>query len=157
MYIFTNCRISFFLMLEYIPLYMYIMYIIYVYYIYYISCICVMYTLYIICGIIPTMGQMVKNLSAVHKTWVWSLGQEDALEKGMATHSSILAWRILWTEEPGGLQSMRTQRVVQDWATNTFTSLFMVHIIYVTPCVIHYVSVLCYVCAYRVCTCVLCA
>ena len=42
----------------------------------------------------------------MQETWIWSLGQEDSLEKGMATHSSILAWRITWTEEPGGLQSM---------------------------------------------------
>ena len=53
---------------------------------------------------------MVKNLSAVQETQVWSLGWEN-LEKGMATHSSILAWRIPWTEEPGGLQSMGSQRV----------------------------------------------
>ena len=49
------------------------------------------------------MGQMVKNLSAILETGVQSLGREDPLEKGVATHSSILAWRILWTEEPGGL------------------------------------------------------
>ena len=48
---------------------------------------------------------MVKNLPAVQETWVQSLGWDDPLEKGMATHSSILAWRIPWTEEPGGLQS----------------------------------------------------
>ena len=48
---------------------------------------------------------MVKNLPAKQETWVQSLGQEDPLEKEMATHSSILAWRIPWTEEPGGLQS----------------------------------------------------
>ena len=49
---------------------------------------------------------MVKNLPAVQETWVQSLGQEDTLEKDMATHSSILAWRIPWTEEPGGVQTM---------------------------------------------------
>ena len=53
---------------------------------------------------------MVKNLPAKQETWVGSLGQEDPLEKGKATHSSILAWRIPWTEEPGGLQSMGSQR-----------------------------------------------
>ena len=53
------------------------------------------------------MTQAVKNLPAVYETQVRSLGQEDSLEKGMVTHSSILAWRILWTEEPGGLQSQR--------------------------------------------------
>ena len=52
------------------------------------------------------MAQMVKNLSAMQETWVQSLGCEDPLEKGMATRSSILAWEIPWTEEPGGLQSM---------------------------------------------------
>ena len=54
---------------------------------------------------------MVKNLPAMQKTQVQSLGQEDPLEKGMATQSSILAWRIPWTEEPGKLQSMGSQRV----------------------------------------------
>ena len=54
---------------------------------------------------------MVKNLPAMHKTWVRSLGCEDPLEKGMATHSCILAWRIPRTEEPGGLQSMESQIV----------------------------------------------
>ena len=49
------------------------------------------------------------------------MGWEDPLEKGMATHSSILAWEILWTEDPGGLQSIMLQRVEHDWATNTFT------------------------------------
>ena len=54
---------------------------------------------------------MVKNLPAVQETWVPSLGQEDPLEKRMATHSSILAWRIPWTKKPGRLQSMESQRV----------------------------------------------
>ena len=58
--------------------------------------------------------QMVKNLPAVLETQVRSLGQEDPVEKGMATHSSILAWRIPWTEEPGGLQPMGWQRVRHD-------------------------------------------
>ena len=52
------------------------------------------------------MAQMVKNLSVVQETWVQSLGQEGSLEEGMATHSNILAWRIPWTEETHGLQSM---------------------------------------------------
>ena len=55
------------------------------------------------------MSQMVKNMPAMQETWVQSLGQEDPLEKGMATHSSILAWRISWTEEPGGLEAMGLQ------------------------------------------------
>ena len=58
--------------------------------------------------------QTVKNLPVMWETWVRSLGQEDALEKGMATHSSVLAWRISWTEEPGGLQSMGSQRIGHD-------------------------------------------
>ena len=58
------------------------------------------------------MAQMVKNLPAVQETRVQSLGQEDPLEKGMAIHSSILAWRIQWTED--GMQSMGPQRVIHD-------------------------------------------
>ena len=56
-------------------------------------------------------AQMGKNLPAMRKTWVRSLGWEDPLENRTATHSSVLAWRIPWTEEPGGLQSMGWQRV----------------------------------------------
>ena len=56
------------------------------------------------------MAQMVKNLLAMQETWIWSLGGEDPLEKGIATHSSILPWRIPWTEEPGGLQSIELQK-----------------------------------------------
>ena len=59
-------------------------------------------------------AQTVKNLYAIQETAVQSLGQEDSLEKGMATHSSILAWRIPWTEEPNGLQSIGSQRVGHD-------------------------------------------
>ena len=63
---------------------------------------------------------MVKNPPpATQEIWFQSLGREDPLEKGMATHSSILAWRIPWTEEPGGPQSMGSKRVRQDRATNT--------------------------------------
>ena len=57
---------------------------------------------------------MVKDPPAVLETWVRSLGGEDPLEEGVATHSSILAWRILWTEEPGGLQSMGSHRAGRD-------------------------------------------
>ena len=64
---------------------------------------------------------MVKNLPAMQETQVHSLGQEDPLEKEMATHSSILAWEIPWMEEPGELQSMGSQRVEHDSMTNTFT------------------------------------
>ena len=68
---------------------------------------------------------MVKNLPAMQKTQVWSLGREDPLEKGMAIHSNTLAWRISWTEEPGGLQSVGLQRVRHDWVTNTTLCLFI--------------------------------
>ena len=60
------------------------------------------------------VAQLVKNPPAMREAWVRSLGQEDSLEKEMATHSSILAWKIPWTEEPGGLQSMGSQRVGHD-------------------------------------------
>ena len=70
------------------------------------------------------LAQTVKNLPAVQETWVWSLGGEDPLEKGMATHSSILIWRIPRTEEPGGVQSVGLQRVRHDWTTNTMTNVY---------------------------------
>ena len=60
------------------------------------------------------MAQKVKRLPTMWETWVRSLGQEDLLEKEMATHSSPLAWKIPWTEEPGGLQAMGSQRVGHD-------------------------------------------
>ena len=60
------------------------------------------------------MAQLAKNPPAMWETWVRCLGQEDPLEKGMVTHSSILAWRITWTEEPGRLQSIGLQRVEHD-------------------------------------------
>ena len=81
----------------------------------------------------PFVAQMVKNLPAMQETGVQSQGQEDLLEKGMATHCSILAWGIPWTEEPGRLQSMESQKVWHNWATNTFqlfcwkTSVCQVH------------------------------
>ena len=87
--------------------------------------------------IIPTGssdGKESANLPATWETWVQSLGEKDPLEKGMATHSSILAWRIPWTEEPGGLQSMGSQRAGHDGATFTYftycegRTLQMVHL-----------------------------
>ena len=60
------------------------------------------------------MAQMVKNLPEIQESQVQSLGQEDPLERGMATHSSILGWEIPWIEEPGGLQSMGSDRVGHD-------------------------------------------
>ena len=67
-----------------------------------------------IAGGASLVTQMVKNLPAMQETLVQLLGQEDPLEKEMATHSSILAWKTPWTEEPGGLQSMGSQRVEHD-------------------------------------------
>ena len=63
------------------------------------------------------VAQRLKRLPPMWETRVWSLGHEDPLEKEMATHSSILAWRIPWTEEPGGLQSTGSQRVRHNWVT----------------------------------------
>ena len=60
------------------------------------------------------MDQTVKNPPPMQETWIGSLGQEDALKEEMAIHSSVLAWRMLWTEESGGLQSMGSQRVGHD-------------------------------------------
>ena len=70
------------------------------------------------------MAQMVKNPPAMRETWIRSLGWEDLLEKGMATRSSILAWRIPWTEQPGRLQSKESQRVT-DTTEKAFTHLLI--------------------------------
>ena len=67
------------------------------------------------------MAQRVKNPSAMWETRVWSLGQKDPLEEGMATHSSVLIWRIPWTEEPVGLQSLGSQRVRHNWSNLAHT------------------------------------
>ena len=64
---------------------------------------------------------MVRNLPAIQETWIKSLDGEDPLKEEMATHSSIPAWRIPWMEEPGGFQSMASQRVGHDWVTNIYT------------------------------------
>ena len=79
------------------------------------------------------VAQMVKNLPAMQETWIQSLSWEGPLEKGMATHSSILAWRIPWTEEPGGILSMQLQRLRHDWETNIFTFVYTVVSIQETP------------------------
>ena len=71
----------------------------------------------------PLVTQTVKNLPAMQETQAWFLGQEDPLEKRMATHSKILTRRIPWTGEPGRPQSKESQRVRHNWVTNTFTSL----------------------------------
>ena len=69
--------------------------------------------------------QMVKNLPAVQKTCVWFLDGEEPLEKAMATHFSILAWEIQWTEEPSGLQSPGLQRVRQHWVADTLSFIYV--------------------------------
>ena len=78
-------------------------------------------TMFILCGLVYFLGfpggSEVKNSPAVQEMWVRSLGQEDALEEEMAVHSSIFAWGIPWTEEPGGLQSVGSQRVGHDLRT----------------------------------------
>ena len=71
---------------------------------------------------------MVKNLPAMQEIWVQSLGWEDPLQDGMATHSSVLAWRIPLTEEPGGPQSMRYQKARHDWATKHSTATTFPHL-----------------------------
>ena len=74
----------------------------------------------------PLVAQMVKNLLTM-QTWVWSLGWEDPPEKGMATHSSILAWRIPWTEEPSRPQAKGSRRVRHDWETFNCTFKFITY------------------------------
>ena len=67
------------------------------------------------------VAQKVESLPAMQETQVWSLGKKDLLKKEIETHSSILAWEILWAEEPGGLQSIRSQTVGHNWATYIHT------------------------------------
>ena len=74
------------------------------------------------CYSFPRASLVVKNLSAMRETWVWSLGWKGPLEEGMAIHSTILAWRIPRTEEPRGLQSAGSQRVRYGWATKHSTA-----------------------------------
>ena len=71
------------------------------------------------------VAQRVKYLPAMRETWVWSLGWEDPLEKGMAIHSSILPWRIPWTEEPCRIQFMGSQKVRHNWATKHNTAVWL--------------------------------
>ena len=73
---------------------------------------------------IPSRMRIKENLPAMQETWVWFLGWEDPLVKEMATHSSIIAWKSPWTEEPGELQPVGSQRVGHDWVTDTFTFMF---------------------------------
>ena len=77
--------------------------------------------------------QLVENLTAMQETWVWSLVWEDPLEGDKATHSSILAWRISWTEDPGGPQSTGSKRVGYDWSNLAGTNIC----IYTTHCILN--------------------
>ena len=85
------------------------------------------------------------SVPAMQETWAWSLGREDSLERAMAAHPSILAWRIPWTEEPGRLQSMGLQRIGQDWAalTFTFSDYYKVDHVFIYVLVSHVTSVYC--------------
>ena len=69
------------------------------------------------------VAQMLKNPLAMKETRVWSLGWEDILQEGMATHFGILAWRIPWMEEPDGRQAMKSQGVAHDWVNKTHIPL----------------------------------
>ena len=90
--------------------------------------------IYMCIALVSLVVQTVKNLPVMQKTRVQSLGQEGPLENGMATHSSILAWRISWTEEPGRLQSTESHRVRHNWTTNTFSLSSTIYInIYKCP------------------------
>ena len=86
------------------------------------------------------VAQWVKNPPSRYEMWVWSLCQEDPLEEGIATHSSTLAWRIPWTEEPDGLESMGSQRVWYEWAV----AAVRFHVNLATGCPVFHVS-----CGYR--------
>ena len=79
----------------------------------------------------PLVAQTAKNLTAMQETQIQSLGWEDPLEKGMATHFNILAWRIPWTEEPSGLQSMGLQRVGYNWGTTTTYGYLILYVSFV--------------------------
>ena len=83
------------------------------------------------------VAQRLKRLPAMRETWVQSLGQNDPLEKEMATHSSTLAWRIPWTEEPGRLQSTGSQRVGHDWVTSLSIVGMKWFLVVVLICIFH--------------------
>ena len=92
-------------------------------------------------------GIAVKNPPATQETWVWSLGQEDPMEKEIATHSSILAWRTPWTEEPVRVQSMGSQRVRHEWARTSLNLLsvaFMLCFLFILLLVLFLSPTLCF-------------
>ena len=100
------------------------MFIFFLFYIYNLYVIHILYYIYIYVKWAFLVAQMVTNLPAVQKTWVWPLGWENPLEKGMATHSSSLAWRIPWTEKPGGLHTVHG--VTKSWHNSA--TKYMAHI-----------------------------
>ena len=79
-------------------------------------------------NVVALVGKIYLPMQETWKTCVWSLGQKDPLEEGMTTHSSILAWRILWRKEPGGLQSIGSQRVRYDWSDWADTHRIYMHL-----------------------------
>ena len=84
-------------------------------------------------------GSAIKNLPAMQETWVWSLGWEDPLEKGMETHSSVLVREIPWTEESGGLQSMDLQKLTHDWSNWACINIYIHIYICTYMCVYVYI------------------
>ena len=86
------------------------------------------------CILASLVAQKVENLPIMPETRVQSLSWKDTLEKGKATHSSILAWRIPWTQEPGELQSMGSQRGRHSWATNTHTDIHCLYCAWILNC-----------------------
>ena len=92
-----------------------------------LSCILCMDSCEWLCEFTSLIAQLVKNLPAMKETWVRFLGWEDPLEKEMATHSSILAWRIPWTEESGRLQSMGSQESDTTYWLNCYYYMWMIH------------------------------
>ena len=90
---------------------------------------------------------MVKNPPEMREIWVWSLGWEDPLEDNTASHSSILAWKIPWTEKPGGLQSTGSQRVRQDWSDLSHSYIFITVVLFLNlPNPMLYVTSFCKTC-----------
>ena len=83
------------------------------------------YFVYLVSNVVSLVAHMVKSMPAMQEAWVQSLGQDESLEEGMSTHSSILAWRVQWTEEPGRPQSTGSHRVGHDWATNIHSCIYM--------------------------------
>ena len=86
------------------------------------------------------VAQTVMRLSAMQETWVRSLGWEDPLEKEMASHSSILAWKIPWMEEPGGLQSMESQSWTQLMTSLSYINIYLIYIYNVQKYLLYFLS-----------------